>query len=294
MKMNQLIKKLRKYEILLRKVANSHLQGDHQSIFKGAGLEFDDLRPYQYGDDVRTIEWKVSAKGHGTFVKTFKEDKDQSVYFLLDVSGSQDIGSKERKKIDLGKEIAGVLTLASIHDGSQVGLISYSDQKEKIVLPGKGTRQAVKVIRGIFSQDMKSKKTDLEGMFTFSLNLIKKRAIIFVISDFIDEGYERTLKALAFKHDLVVLQMTDPIEAALPSLGIIPVFDKEEDKTTWVNTAFGGFSKKIASSFVSERNHLKDFCKKNQINYLQIATNQDIVLPLMELFKSRNKTMKRG
>lgn len=129
--MNQLIKKLRKYEILLRKVANSHLQGDHQSIFKGAGLEFDDLRPYQYGDDVRTIEWKVSAKGHGTFVKTFKEDKDQSVYFLLDVSGSQDIGSKERKKIDLGKEIAGVLTLASIHDGSQVGLISYSDQKEK-------------------------------------------------------------------------------------------------------------------------------------------------------------------
>jgi uncharacterized protein (DUF58 family) len=294
MKMNQLIKKLRKYEILLRKVANSHLQGDHQSIFKGAGLEFDDLRPYQYGDDVRTIEWKVSAKGHGTFVKTFKEDKDQSVYFLLDVSGSQDIGSKERKKIDLGKEIAGVLTLASIHDGSQVGLISYSDQKEKIVLPGKGTRQAVKVIRGIFSQDKKSKKTDLDGMFTFSLNLIKKRAIIFVISDFIDEGYERSLKAMAFKHDLVVLQITDPIEAALPSLGIIPVFDKEEDQTTWVNTAFGGFSKKIASSFVSERNHLKDFCKKNQINYLQIATDQDIVLPLMELFKSRNKTMKRG
>lgn len=292
--MNQLIKKLRKYEILLRKVANSHLQGDHQSIFKGAGLEFDDLRPYQYGDDVRTIEWKVSAKGHGTFVKTFKEDKDQSVYFLLDVSGSQDIGSKERKKIDLGKEIAGVLTLASIHDGSQVGLISYSDQKEKIVLPGKGTRQAVKVIRGIFSQDKKSKKTDLDGMFTFSLNLIKKRAIIFVISDFIDEGYERSLKAMAFKHDLVVLQITDPIEAALPSLGIIPVFDKEEDQTTWVNTAFGGFSKKIASSFVSERNHLKDFCKKNQINYLQIATDQDIVLPLMELFKSRNKTMKRG
>jgi uncharacterized protein (DUF58 family) len=275
-------------------VANSHLQGDHQSIFKGAGLEFDDLRPYQYGDDVRTIEWKVSAKGHGTFVKTFKEDKDQSVYFLLDVSGSQDIGSKERKKIDLGKEIAGVLTLASIHDGSQVGLISYSDQKEKIVLPGKGTRQAVKVIRGIFSQDKKSKKTDLDGMFTFSLNLIKKRAIIFVISDFIDEGYERSLKAMAFKHDLVVLQITDPIEAALPSLGIIPVFDKEEDQTTWVNTAFGGFSKKIASSFVSERNHLKDFCKKNQINYLQIATDQDIVLPLMELFKSRNKTMKRG
>ncbi len=292
--MNQLVKKLRKYEITLRKVANSHLQGDHQSIFKGAGLEFDDLRPYQYGDDIRTIEWKVSAKGHGTFVKTFKEDKDQSVYFLLDVSGSQDIGSKERKKIDQGRDIAGVLTLAAIHDGSQVGLISYSDQKEKIILPGKGPRQAVKIIKGIFHHQNNSLKTDLKGMFTFSLNLIKKRSIIFVISDFIDEKYERPLKALASKHDLIALQLTDPIEAALPSLGIIPLFDKEEGKTTWVNTAFGGFSRKIASTFTSERHSLGDLCKRNQINYLQIDTRQDIVLPLMELFKLRNKTMKRG
>ncbi|SEJ36359.1 Protein of unknown function DUF58 [Cyclobacterium xiamenense] len=292
--MNQLIKKLRRYEIILRKVANSHLQGDHHSIFKGAGLEFDDLRPYQYGDDIRTIEWKVSAKGHGTFVKTFKEDKDQSVYFLLDVSGSQDIGSKDRKKIDLGREIAGVLTLAAIHEGSQTGLISYSDTKEKIILPGKGSRQAVKIIKGIFAEEKKSQQTDLNGMFTFCLNLIKKRSILIVISDFIDTGYERPLKALATKHDLVVLQLTDPIESALPSLGIIPVYDKEAGKTTWVNTAFGGFSRKISSSFGSERQHLKEFCKKNQINYLQIDTRQDIVLPLMELFKLRNKTMKRG
>ncbi|WP_154855754.1 DUF58 domain-containing protein [Cyclobacterium xiamenense] len=292
--MNQLIKKLRRYEIILRKVANSHLQGDHHSIFKGAGLEFDDLRPYQYGDDIRTIEWKVSAKGHGTFVKTFKEDKDQSVYFLLDVSGSQEIGSKDRKKIDLGREIAGVLTLAAIHEGSQTGLISYSDTKEKIILPGKGSRQAVKIIKGIFAEEKKSQQTDLNGMFTFCLNLIKKRSILIVISDFIDTGYERPLKALATKHDLVVLQLTDPIESALPSLGIIPVYDKEAGKTTWVNTAFGGFSRKISSSFGSERQHLKEFCKKNQINYLQIDTRQDIVLPLMELFKLRNKTMKRG
>ncbi|WP_375585353.1 DUF58 domain-containing protein [Cyclobacterium xiamenense] len=292
--MNQLIKKLRRYEIILRKVANSHLQGDHHSIFKGAGLEFDDLRPYQYGDDIRTIEWKVSAKGHGTFVKTFKEDKDQSVYFLLDVSGSQDIGSKERKKIDLGREIAGVLTLAAIHEGSQTGLISYSDTKEKIILPGKGSRQAVKIIKGIFSEEKKSQRTDLNGMFSFCLNLIKKRSILIVISDFIDTEYERPLKALATKHDLIVLQLTDPIESALPSLGIIPVYDKEGGKTTWVNTAFGGFSRKISSSFGTERQHLKEFCKKNQINYLQIDTRQDIVLPLMELFKLRNKTMKRG
>lgn len=257
-------------------------------------MEFDDLRPYQYGDDVRTIEWKVSAKGHGTFVKTFKEDKDQSVYFLLDISGSQDIGELGKKKIDSSKEVAGVLTLAAIYEGSQVGLISFSDQKEKIILPGKGPKQGVKIIQGIFGHENKSLRTNLNEMFTFALNLIKKRSIIIVVSDFIDEGYERPFKALADKHDLIAIQITDPRESALPSLGIIPVFDKEQGKTTWVNTAFGSFSKKILDTFTAERDHLKNICKKNQINYLGISTKDDIVLPLIELFKIRNRSMKRG
>tara|TARA_R110002020_G_scaffold348735_1_gene562312 strand:+ start:237 stop:1115 length:879 start_codon:yes stop_codon:yes gene_type:complete len=292
--MNELFSKLRKYEVMIRKVANNHLQGEYQSLFKGSGLEFDDLRPYQYGDDIRTIEWKVSAKGHGTFVKTFREDKEQSVFFLLDISGSQDIGQPGSKKIDQGKIIAGVLTLAAVFEGSQVGLISYSDQKEKLILPSKGSKQGVKMIRGIFDHENNSLKTDLNSMFMFALNLIKKRAVIVVISDFIDEGYERPFRALAERHDLVAIQLTDPRESALPSLGIIPVFDKEKGKTTWVNTAFGSFSKKIADTFTSERENLKDICKKNQINYLTIDTTQDIVGPLLELFKYRNKSMKRG
>lgn len=275
-------------------MANNHLQGEYQSLFKGSGLEFDDLRPYQYGDDVRTIEWKVSAKGHGTFVKTFREDKDQCVYFLLDISGSQDIGQAGHKKIDQGKTIAGVLTLAGVFDGSQVALISFSDQKENLILPGKGTKQGVKMIRGIFDYENKSLKTDLNAMFTFALNLIKKRSVVIVISDFIDEGYERPFRALAERHDLVAIQLTDPRESALPSLGIIPIYDKERGKTTWVNTAFGSFSRKIADTFTSERDHLSEICKKNQINYLSIDTTQDIVAPLLELFKYRNKRMKRG
>jgi uncharacterized protein (DUF58 family) len=292
--MNELFSKLRKYEVMIRKVANNHLQGEYQSLFKGSGLEFDDLRPYQYGDDIRTIEWKVSAKGHGTFVKTFREDKEQSVFFLLDISGSQDIGQPGNKKIDQGKIIAGVLTLAAVFEGSQVGLISYSDQKEKLILPSKGSKQGVKMIRGIFDHENVSLKTDLNSMFMFALNLIKRRAVIVIISDFIDEGYERPFRALAERHDVVAIQLTDPRESALPSLGIIPVFDKEKGKTTWVNTAFGSFSKKIADTFSSEREHLKDICKKNQINYLAIDTTQDIVGPLLELFKYRNKSMKRG
>ena len=292
--MDQLFHKLRKYEILIRKVANNHLQGEYQSLFKGSGLEFDDLRPYQYGDDVRTIEWKVSAKGHGTFVKTFREEKEQSVYFLLDISGSQDIGQEDNKKIDKGKLIAGVLTLAAVYEGSQIGLISYSDQQEKLILPGKGSKQGVKIIRGIFDHSNKSLKTNLNGMFSFALNLIKKRSIIIVISDFIDQDYERPFRALAERHDLVAIQLTDPRESALPSLGIIPIYDKERGKTTWVNTAFGSFSKKIAETFTIEREYLKEICKKNQINYLAMDTTQDIVVPLIDLFKYRNKRMKRG
>ncbi|HSF52810.1 MAG TPA: DUF58 domain-containing protein [Algoriphagus sp.] len=292
--MDQLFSKLRKYEIMIRKVANNHLQGEYQSLFKGSGLEFDDLRPYQYGDDVRTIEWKVSAKGHGTFVKTFREDKEQSVYFLLDISGSQDIGQQGNKKIDKGKLIAGVLTLAAVYEGSQIGLISYTDQQEKLILPSKGSKQGVKIIRGIFDHKNKSLKTDLNGMFSFALNLIKKRSIIIVISDFIDQDYERSFRALAERHDLVAIQLTDPRESALPSLGIIPIYDKERGKTTWVNTAFGSFSKKISETFTIEREYLKEICKKNQINYLAIDTTQDIVGPLIDLFKYRNKRMKRG
>jgi uncharacterized protein (DUF58 family) len=292
--MNNLFSKLRKYEIMIRKVANNHLQGEYQSIFKGSGLEFDDLRPYQYGDDVRTIEWKVSAKGHGTFVKTFREEKDQSVFFLLDISGSQDIGQEGNRKIDQGRIISGVLTLAAVFEGSQVGLVSYSDEKEKLILPAKGGKQGVKMIKGIFEHQNKSLKTDLNGLFTFALNLIKKRAVIIVISDFIDSDYERPFRALAERHDLVAIQLTDPRESALPSLGIIPVYDKEKGKTTWVNTAFGGFSKKIADTFTTDRTHLQDLCKKNQINYLAIDTTQDIIVPLIELFKYRNKSMKRG
>jgi uncharacterized protein (DUF58 family) len=292
--MNNLFSKLRKYEIMIRKVANNHLQGEYQSIFKGSGLEFDDLRPYQYGDDVRTIEWKVSAKGHGTFVKTFREEKDQSVFFLLDISGSQDIGQEGNRKIDQGRIISGVLTLAAVFEGSQVGLVSYSDEKEKLILPAKGGKQGVKMIKGIFEHQNKSLKTDLNGLFTFALNLIKKRAVVIVISDFIDSDYERPFRALAERHDLVAIQLTDPRESTLPSLGIIPVYDKEKGKTTWVNTAFGSFSKKIADTFTTDRAHLQDLCKKNQINYLAIDTTQDIIAPLIELFKYRNKSMKRG
>ena len=161
--MKDLIKKLQKYEIRIRKAINDQMQGDFHSVFKGTGLEFDDVRAYQYGDDVRSIDWNVSAKGHGVFVKTYKEEKEQSVFLILDVSASQSIGIKGRQKLDVGKEICGVLALAAARQTSQIGMLCVSDQKEKYIKPGRGTDHAYNLIKALFELQPASDRTDLAG-----------------------------------------------------------------------------------------------------------------------------------
>src|SRR6187431_2617181 len=179
--MRDLLKKLRKYEIQIRKAINSHMQGDFHSVFKGSGLEFDDVRPYQYGDDIRTIDWNVSAKGHGTFVKTFKEEKEQTVFFILDVSASEDIGSPGKTKVDIGKEICGVLALSAVKESSHVGLICFSDVKEKYLKPIKGQSQAYQIISALVNLKPKSIKTNLSKAISFALNTISRRSVVILI-----------------------------------------------------------------------------------------------------------------
>jgi len=291
--MKDLLKKLRKYEIQIRKAINSQMQGDFHSIFKGSGLEFDDVRSYQYGDDVRTIDWNVSAKGHGTFVKTFKEEKEQTIFFIMDVSASQNIGSEGRQKLDVGKEICGVLSLSAAKEGSQVGLICFSDQKEKYVKPAKGPKQAYQIIHNLVHLKPESRKTDIAKATLFTLNNLKKRSVIIFISDFIDEGYFHTLKGMARKHDLVMIRVTDKRETSLPKLGIVPVHEKENNKTIWVNTSFGKFRSKIKANYSENEDKLKKFAKRHQINFISIDTEEDYVPQLLKLFKIRNKSLKR-
>jgi uncharacterized protein (DUF58 family) len=268
------------------------MQGDFHSVFKGSGLEFDDVRPYQYGDDIRTIDWNVSAKGHGTFVKTFREEKEQTVFFILDVSASEDIGSPGNTKADIGKEICGVLALSASKESAHVGLICYSDQKEKYIKPSKGHSQAYEIIATLARLKPLSDKTDLSKAIAFSLNAIRRRSVVILISDFIDEGYENNLKALARRHDLVVIHISDKRETRLPKLGIIPVIDKESHRTLWVNTSFGDFRKKISTRLVERRSELEKFSRKHQINFISLDTDEDYVPKLLRLFKVRNKSLK--
>lgn len=285
--MKDIINKLNKYEIKIRKAVNSHLNGNFSSVFKGTGLEFSDLRTYQYGDDVRSIDWIATAKGHGAYVKIFKEEKEQTVFFMLDVSGSQDVGKDGSLKIDTAKEICGVLTLSAIKESSQVGLYCFSDEKELYLKPESGMKQAYNIISKMFRLTPKSLKTDLSEAIAFALNILKRKSVIILISDFLDNDYTHNLKALARKHDLVVLHIFDKREVSLPSLGIVPVYDKEAGKTTWINTSSGIFKREMKDIFEENSSQLEKVCKQNKANYLAIESGSDYVNSLIQLFRYR-------
>ena len=292
--MKELVQKLRKYEIRIRKAVTSQMQGDFHSIFKGTGLEFDDVRSYQYGDDVRSIDWNVSAKGHGTFVKTYREEKEQSVFLMLDVSASQTIGTGKQQKIDVGKEICGVLAISAARQQSQIGIICISDQKEKYIKPAKGIDQAYSIIKALYELEPKSSRTNLATGIRLTMDIIKRRSIILLISDFVDVNYEKELMMLAKRHDLIVIQLLDMRERKFPGLGIVPVMDKETKKVIWLNTSGEEFQKKYFAEFTENQNKVVQICQKYQANYLAIETNEDYVPQLVNLFRLRNKTSKKS
>lgn len=291
--MKDILKRLRKYEIRIRKALNSQMQGDFHSIFKGSGLEFDDVRPYQWGDDIRNIDWRVTAKGQGTFMKTFIEEKEQTVFFLLDVSASQEIGKNNRQKIDLAKEMTGLLALSAIREGSKVGLLCYSDQVEDYIKPSKTTKHAYEIINRMFSLKPKSKKTDLDGAIKYTLNLLNKKTIIFIISDFIDENFTHSMRGLARKHDLVAIHISDKRESAIPQLGIVPLYEKESSKTVWLNTSSKEFKSAVQKTHGKNKDSLDNFCKRNDVNYTAIGTEEDYVPKLIKLFRHRNTSNAR-
>lgn len=265
------------------------MQGDFHSIFKGSGLEFDDVRPYQWGDDVRNIDWRVTAKGHGTFMKTFIEEKEQTVFFLLDVSASQEIGKDKRQKIDLAKEVTGLLTLAAIREGSKVGVVAYSDQVEGYIKPGKSIKHAYEIIDKLFSLKPKSRRTNLDAGIKYTLNLLNRKAIIFLVSDFIDENFTHSMRGLARKHDLVVVHISDRSESAIPDLGIVPLLEKESGKTVWLNTSSKDFKNTIEKTHGKNKESLADFCNRNDVNYVSIGTEDEYVPKLIRLFRHRNR-----
>lgn len=286
--MKEILKKVRKYEIEIRKYLNNSNQGDYNSIFKGSGIDFDDLRPYQYGDDHRSINWNISAKEDKIYTNTYKEDKEQSVFFLIDVSQSQHIG-KEENKINISKEITSVLTISALNTNSQVGVLCFSDQKELFIQSKKGPSHGYRIIKNLYEMNQKSTKTNISLMIKFFMNTVKKKSLVILISDFIDENYNKNLGALAKKHDVVCLHIYDDYETNIPNLGIIELEEKENNFRKWVNTSSEKFKNLSKNLFITKPEELKKDMNSKGINYLKINSKKNYIKNLIKLFKYRKK-----
>lgn len=273
-------------EIRIRKAINTQMHGNFSSVFKGSGLEFSDLRQYQYGDDVRHIDWNTSAKGHGTFVKLFKEEKEQTVFFLLDVSASLLVGRESNSKLSILKEVTGVLAYSALQEAGHIGFCAFTDKIEKFMAPGSGKKHGYRVISELFKLHPENTSTDLKAGLRFTLQTLNRKSLVFVVSDFLDEGYEDLLKAVAKKHDLIVIQVHDPLEIDMPNLGIIPIFDPESRTTTYVNTSSKIFKTRLTENS-SRLKDLKNLCKQWQADYVPIQTDKDFVPALVKLFRVR-------
>ena len=284
--MKEILKKVRKYEIEIRKFLNNSNQGDYRSIFKGSGIDFDDLRPYQYGDDHRSINWNITAKEDKIYTNTYKEDKEQSVFFLVDVSKSQEIG-KDENKINTSKEIASVLTLSALNTNSQVGLLCFSDQKELFIQSKKGISHGYRIIKNIYELKQKSNNTSISSMIKFFMKSIRKKSLVIIISDFIDENYQKSLKSLSNSHDVICLHIYDDYETKIPALGIIEVEEKEKNYKRWVNTSSKTFKEKTRDLFINSSIEMKKNMNSLGINYLRINSKENYIKNLIKLFKYR-------
>jgi len=285
-----LVRRLRHLEIRMRQAVEAQLQGNFGSVFRGNGLEFDDVRLYQYGDEVRAIDWAVSSKGHGTFVKTYKEEREQQVLIALDVSASQRVGraaSTSQAKLDLGRDLAGVLALSAARQDAALGLLAFSDQKELYLPPAKGLRPAYALLQRLYGLRPASPHTSLSAGIRQLLSLVRRRSLVVLISDFIDENYERELAMLARQHDLVVVQLLAPQEAAFPALGIVPLRDAETGLQRWVDTSAPAFQAQYVAQAQARLAALRTLCRRQRVSLLTLRTDEDFVPQLVGLFRQR-------
>ena len=287
----EILKKVRQIEIRTKNVVNDFFGGDYHSNFKGRGMTFSEVREYVPGDDVRSIDWNVTARTGKPHIKIFEEERELSVLILIDVSSSGVFGSKKDLKIDLGVEIAAMLSFSAIKNNDKVGLALFSDKIEKYIPPKKGKKHVLRLITDIVNHDFENsnKRTSIKTAIDFANKISKRKRVIFLISDFIDDNFWNELKFLNFKHDVVGLQIYDSYERNFPNVGLINIHDSETGENTWIDTT----SKKNRDKFQKNSDEKLDKfsmkCKNIGFDLLQINTDDDYIKFLMQFFRSRAK-----
>ena len=287
----EILKKVRQIEIRTKNIVNDFFGGDYHSNFKGRGMTFSEVREYVPGDDVRSIDWNVTARTGKPHIKIFEEERELSVLILIDVSSSGVFGSKKDLKINLGIEIAAMLSFSAIKNNDKVGLALFSDKVEKYIPPKKGKKHVLRLITDIMNHDFDNtnKRTSIKNAIDFANKISKRKSVIFLISDFIDDNFWNELKFLNFKHDLVGLQIYDSYEKNFPNIGLINIHDSETGKFTWIDTTSKKNREKFEKNSNEKLNNFSKKCKNIGFDLLQISTDDDYIKFLMQFFRSRAK-----
>lgn len=286
---SDIIKKVRQIEIKTRGLTDQIFSGQYHSAFRGKGMTFSEVREYQYGDDIRSIDWNVTARFNHPYVKIFDEERELTVMLMIDVSGSNEFGTLKQFKEELMTEIAAVLAFSAIQNNDKVGVIFFSDQVEKFIPPKKGTTHILRIIRELIDFKPKSQRTNIAEALRFLNNALKKRCVAFVLSDFIDRGFDDALRISARKHDLVALRIYDPSEAELPRLGITQMYSKETGKTVWVDTSSEMTRMQYAKWWKEMEFYIKNAFLRSGVDAVHLRTDSDYVKPLLNMFKRREK-----
>ena len=289
MEAKELLKKVRKIEIRSRGLSRQVFAGEYHSAYKGKGMAFSEVREYQYGDDFRSVDWNVTARFNHPYIKIFEEERELTVMLLVDISGSGEFGSRSRYKSNMIIEIAALLSFSAIQNNDKVGVIIFSDKIERFIPPKKGRQHILKIIRELIDFKPSSKRTNLTIPLRYLVNVIKKRSIAFLISDFIDDNFEDALKIANKKHDLVGLRVYDTLETDIPRVGLIKVRDAETGELAWIDTGSTYFRNAYRSMFRKRTEELNDMLAKVGVDYASVAAHEDYVKPLMRLFKKRAK-----
>ena len=291
---SELLKKVRKIEIKTKGLSNQIFSGEYHSAFKGKGMTFSEVREYQFGDDIRAIDWNVTARFNAPFIKVFEEERELTVMLIIDVSSSKEFGTKLQYKKEMVTELSAVLSFSAIQNNDKIGVVFFSDKIEKFIPPKKGKAHILRIIRELINFKPESKKTDISNALQYFTNVIKKRCIAFLITDFLDESFspgntvgEDALKIANKKHDIVALRVYDEREKKIPAMGLVKMLDAESGKFRWIDTSNKKVREKFALWNAENDSNLNALFGRCGVDSVSLRTDQSYVRPLMSLFKRR-------
>ena len=287
MEASELLKKVRKIEIKTRGLSRHIFAGEYHSAFKGKGMAFSEVREYQVGDDIRSIDWNVTARFNHPYIKVFEEERELTVMILADVSGSKEFGTQKMLKQEITTEIAAVLSFSAIQNNDKVGVIFFSDKIEKFIPPKKGRSHILRIIRELIDFQPEHKGTNISEALRYFNNVVKKRSTAFILSDFMDDDFSDALRIAKHKHDMVALRIYDHRETELPNIGLVKMKDAESNVYKWVDTSNRRVRNTYNKWWYNFENRLRDTFAKCGVDNTAIRTDEDYVKPLMKLFKSR-------